>query len=78
MNIDFYFIISVIALAILVIGLFIYFFQHKFFFQAEKLPADFKFAYDNLKAEEKFVETEKGAHISYLHFQVDEPKGVVI
>ena len=78
MNIDIYFIILVITVIILVIGILIYFFQHKFFFQSEKLPADFKFAYDHLKAEEKFVETEKGAHISYLHFQVDYPKGVVI
>ena len=78
MNIDIYFIVSIIAVAILVIGILIYFFQHKFIFQPEKLPADFKFAYDHLKAEEKFVETEKGANISYLHFQVDEPKGVVI
>ena len=78
MNIDIYFIISVIVVIILVIGILIYFFQHKFFFQPEKLPADFKFAYEHLKAEEKFVETEKGAHISYLDFQVDDPKGVVI
>lgn len=78
MNIDFYFIISVIVVIILVMGILIYFFQHKFFFQPEKLPADFKFAYEHLKAEEKFVETEKGAHISYLDFQVDNPKGVVI
>ena len=78
MNIDFYFIISVIVVIILVMGILIYFFQHKFFFQPEKLPADFKFAYEHLKAEEKFVETEKGAHISYLDFQVDDPKGVVI
>lgn len=78
MNIDFYFIISVIVVIILFMGILIYFFQHKFFFQPEKLPADFKFAYEHLKAEEKFVETEKGAHISYLDFQVDNPKGVVI
>ena len=78
MNIDFYFIAAIIVIVILVIGILIYFFQHRFFFQPEKLPADFKFAYDHLKAEEKFVETEKGANISYLHFQVDDPKGVVI
>lgn len=78
MKIDIYFIAAVIAAVILVIGLLIYFFQHRFFFQPEKLPADFQFAYENLKADEKFVETEKGANISYLHFQVDDPKGVVI
>lgn len=78
MNIDLYLIISIIVVFILVIGILIYFFQHKFFFQPEKLPADFKFAYEHLRAEEKEVEPEKGANISYLHFKVDEPKGVVI
>ena len=78
MNINLYFIASIIVVVILVIGILIYFFQHKFFFQPEKLSAGFKFAYEHLKAEEKFVETEKGANISYLHFQVDNPKGVVI
>ena len=62
----------------LIIGLIIYFFQHKCFFHPEKLPADFKFAYDNLKAEEVTVEPEPGAKINYLHFLVDHPKGVVI
>ena len=78
MNIDYYLIVGIVVAVILAIGILIYFFQHKFFFQPEKLPADFKFAYDNLKAEEKTVETEPGAKINYLHFHVDEPKGVVI
>ena len=78
MNIDYYLIAGIVVAVILAIGILIYFFQHKFFFQPEKLPPDFKFAYDNLKAEEKTVETEPGAKINYLHFHVDEPKGVVI
>ena len=78
MKIDLYLISGIIIALILVLGIFIYFFQHRFFFQPEKLPPDFKFAYDNLKAEEKTVEPERGAQINYLHFQVDEPKGVVI
>lgn len=78
MNVDLYFVSTIILIVILVIGLLIYFFQHKFFFQPEKLPPDFKFAYEHLKAEEKTVETEPGAQINYLHFQVNEPKGVVI
>ena len=78
MNIDFYLIAGISVAIILVIGILIYFFQHKFFFQPEKLSPDFKFAYDNLKAEEKTVETEPGAKINYLHFHVDHPKGVVI
>lgn len=78
MNADVYLALAIIAVIILVIGLLIYFFQHRFFFQPEKLAPDFKFAYDHLKAEEKTVEPEPGAKINYLHFQVDEPKGVVI
>ncbi|WP_027377447.1 alpha/beta hydrolase [Kaistella palustris] len=78
MKIDIYFIVTIIVVVILIIGLLIYFFQHKFFFQPEKLSPDFKFAYDHLMAEEKTVETEPGAKINYLHFQVAEPKGVVI
>ena len=78
MKIDIYLVIGIIVASTLIIGLIIYFFQHKFFFQPEKLPPDFKFAYDNLKAEGVTVEPEPGAKINYLHFIVDNPKGVVI
>lgn len=78
MKIDIYLVIGIIVASTLIIGLIIYFFQHKFFFQPEKLPPDFKFAYDNLKAEEVTVEPEPGAKINYLHFIVANPKGVVI
>ena len=78
MKVNIYFILGVVVVITLILGLLIYFFQHKFFFQPEKLAPDFKFAYDNLKAEEKTVETEPGAKINYLHFQVENPKGVVI
>ncbi|KMQ71874.1 alpha/beta hydrolase [Chryseobacterium koreense] len=78
MKIDIYTIIGIVLGFTLFIGLVIYFFQHKFFFHAEMLPPDFKFAYDNLKAEEVIVEPEPGAKINYLHFIVDQPKGVVI
>ncbi len=77
-TINFYLILKILLGIILILGVFIYFFQHRFFFQPEKLKPDFKFAYDHLKADEKFVEPEKGAKISYLHFQVENPKGVVI
>ncbi len=78
LKLDIYFITFIIVAVILGLGLLIYFFQHKFIFQPEKLSPDFKFAYDNLKAEEKYAEPEPGAKISFLHFQVDDPKGVVI
>ena len=78
MKIDIYFILGIIVVITLILGLLIYLFQHRFFFQPEKLPPDFKFAYEHLKAEEKTVEPERGAQINYLHFQVENPKGVVI
>lgn len=78
MLINVYNIVTIILGITLLLGLAIYFFQHKFFFHPEKLPADFQFAYDHLKAEEITVETEPGAKINYLHFIVDQPKGIVI
>lgn len=77
MKLDIYFIIGIIATITLILGAFIYFFQHKFFFHPEKLPSDFQFAYEHLNAEEKIIETEPGALIDYLHFKVENPKGLV-
>ncbi len=54
----------------------IYFFQDRFFFRPEKLPADFKFDYSQ-PFEELFFKTEQGALINGLHFKVDHPKGVI-
>lgn len=78
MKIDLYFLAGVILAIVLAIGILIYLFQHKFFFHPEKLSPDFKFAYDHLRAEEVTVEPERNAQINYLHFQVDNPKGVVL
>lgn len=77
MKIDLYNILAVVLIIILGLGLIIYFFQQKFFFHPEKLPQDFKFAYDNLNAEELSVETEPGVKINYLHFKTEHPKGIV-
>ena len=72
-----YLIIGIIVGITLFFGAIIYFFQNKVIFHPEKLPQDFQFAYENLNAEEKIVETEPGARISYLHFRVENPKGLV-
>lgn len=77
MKLDLYTLIAIIAGVTLFLGLIIYFFQQKFFFHPEKLPADFKFAYDNLTAEELTAETEPGVKINYLHFKAEHPKGIV-
>ncbi|MBB4805643.1 pimeloyl-ACP methyl ester carboxylesterase [Chryseobacterium defluvii] len=77
MKLDFYTVLIVFCVITLILGLIIYFFQQKFFFHPEKLPKDFKFAYDNLHAEELTAETEPGVFISYLHFKTEHPKGIV-
>ncbi len=77
MSIDLYNIALLIILVTLFLGLIIYFFQQKFFFHPEKLPSDFKFAYDQLVAEELEAETEPGVKISYLHFKAENTKGIV-
>lgn len=77
MKIDLYNIAIIIILVTLFLGLIIYFFQQKFFFHPEKLPPDFKFAYDQLTVEELDAETEPGVKISYLHFKSENTKGIV-
>lgn len=77
MKVDFYTILAVFSVVTLTIGLVIYFFQQKFFFHPEKLPPDFKFAYDHLNAEERTVETEANVSINFLHFKTEHPKGIV-
>lgn len=74
---DIYLIIGIIVGITLFFGAIIYIFQSKVIFHPEKLPADFQFAYEHLEAEEKIVETEPGAKIDYLHFKVENPKGLV-
>ncbi len=77
MKLDFYNIFLIFLAITLLLGLIIFFFQQKFFFHPEKLPLDFKFAYDNLNAEELTVETEPNVFINYLHFKTENPKGIV-
>lgn len=77
MKLDFYNIFFLFCAITLILGLIIYFFQHKFLFHPEKLSKDFKFAYENLNVEELTAETEPGVLISYLHFKTEHPKGIV-
>lgn len=74
---DIYLLIGLFVGITLFVGAIIYIFQSKVIFHPEKLPVDFQFAYENLNAEEKIVETEPGAKIDYLHFKVENPKGLV-
>jgi pimeloyl-ACP methyl ester carboxylesterase len=70
--------IILITLGLIVLVLiFVYFFQERFIFQPEKLSKDFEFYYKNQKVEEYNIEIKKGVVINGLHFKSENPKGVV-
>lgn len=60
------------------ISILLFYLQDFFFFKAEKLPADFKFFYENQETEEYTIATRDGATLNGLHFKIDKPKGVVL
>ncbi|MCH7524032.1 MAG: alpha/beta fold hydrolase [Bacteroidetes bacterium] len=72
--------VLLIILAIYVIvSIALYFLQDYFLFQAEKLPKDFQFFYENQETEEYNLETRDGAVINGLLFKPkNESKGVVL
>ena len=67
----------ILGILILLISIFLYFFQERFLFHPEKLPNDFVFQYENQQVEEYNLELEDGAVINGLHFKSANPKGVV-
>ncbi|MEP2935528.1 MAG: alpha/beta fold hydrolase [Gilvibacter sp.] len=71
--------ITLTVLAVyLIISILLYYLQDYFLFKPEKLPKEFKFAYENQKVKEYNLEARDGAVINGLHFQVDNPVGVVL
>ena len=68
----------IVALSLIVLlSLFVYFFQERFIFHPEKLPKNFVFQYENQQVDEYNIELKPGVVINGLHFKVDSPKGVV-
>ncbi len=67
-------------MALLYIGLCIavYYVQEYFLFKPEKLPADFKFSYDNLDFDEYQMRIKPGVSISALRFKAKDPVGLVL
>jgi uncharacterized protein len=76
-QIDIKLILLIILGLIVLILLFVYFFQERFIFHPEKLPKDFQFHYKNQQVEEYNIEIKKGVKINGLHFKTKNPKGVV-
>ena len=62
---------------IVLILLFVYYFQDRFIFQPERLSKDFRFKYKNQEVEEYNIKIKEGVEINGLHFKSENPKGVV-
>jgi len=62
---------------IVLLSLFVYFFQEKFIFRPEKLRPDFQFRFD-IPFREYFFEIEPGVQINGLHFFRENPKGLIL
>ena len=71
-----YIIIAVLVLYLLA-NVFIYFWQNRFLFKPEKLPEDFTFKYPDLEFKEYSIGAEAGVTINGIHFQIENPRGVV-
>ena len=56
--------------------LFVYFFQHYFFFRPEILPPHFSFSYP-FDFEERTFDMEDGGRINSLHFKVPNSRGLI-
>jgi pimeloyl-ACP methyl ester carboxylesterase len=57
--------------------LLLYLFQERFIFKPEKLSQDFRFKYD-IPFQELFFDTAPGVRINGLHFQRENPAGLVL
>ena len=60
-----------------IFGVFVYFIQDRFIFKPEKLSEDFVYKYDAPFKEINF-EVEHGVRINGLHFNVRQPRGLVL
>jgi len=66
-----------ILLGIIVLSLFLYFFQDRFIFKPEKLKQDFQFRYD-VPFRELFFDIQPGVRINGLHFFREKPHGLIL
>ncbi len=66
----------ILASVYLLVGSFIYFFQHYFFFRPEILPSNFRFKYP-FDFEERTFQMEDGGSVNSILFKVPNSRGVV-
>lgn len=77
MQLDLKTILFIIFGIIILVLIFVYYFQERFIFQPEKLSKDFKFKYKNQEVEEYNIKIKEGIEINGLHFKSKNPKGVI-
>ncbi len=70
-------IIIVVLILYLAANVILYFWQEKFLFKPEKLPADFNFKYPDQDFKEYNIASGKGVNINAIHFKIEKPRGVV-
>ena len=71
-------VLTIIVVLYVAANFIIYFWQEKFLFKPEKLPADFEFKYQDVNFMEYNLEPVPGVNINGVHFCLDAPKGVVL
>ncbi len=77
MQIDFKSILFILFGVIILILIFVYYFQERFIFHPEKLSKNFQFKYKNQEVEEYNIQIKDGVEINGLHFKSKNPKGVI-
>jgi len=77
MQIDFKIILFILLGVIILILIFVYYFQERFIFHPEKLSKNFQFKYKNQEVEEYNIQIKDGVEINGLHFKSKDPKGVI-
>ncbi|MDH5610015.1 MAG: alpha/beta hydrolase [Cyclobacteriaceae bacterium] len=70
-------IFSITLVCYLLANVVVYFWQERFLFKPEKLPADFEYKYPDLDFTEYTLEATPDVTINGIHFKLDQPKGVV-
>jgi len=71
-------IIAIVLILFIAMNVVAYFLQERLIFKPEKLPEDFKFKYENQVFDEYNIEVAEGVNINGVHFQVRQPKGIVL
>ena len=74
----FWTIFTIVLVIYFLANIIVYFWQEKFLFKPEKLPEDFEYKYPHENFKEYNIEVKPGVNINGVHFQLPDPKGVVL